>query len=171
MSEIKLIDHSEKISGVWEVILPYWESNRGANFEGLNKDKYPSQFKPFFDKTPVDSFSVSVEGSLRGMHADPNYKLIQLLYGRMQFVVFDQRKYSSTMGNALEFIVRYDECRQFLIPPNVFNGHLAIYKEIVFSYKLSEGYFPPEQQQVLNYKKVPVQWLIQNPILSERDAK
>lgn len=171
MSEIKFINWSHKIEGVWEVILPYWLSSRGVNFEGLNRNKYPEPFKPFFDKTPVDSFSISVEGSLRGMHTDPNYKLIQLLYGRMQFVIYDDRENSPTKGNALNFIVRSDEARQFLVPPYVYNGHLALFKEICFSYKLSEGYFPPEQQKVLNYRKVPVDWYISNPILSERDAK
>ncbi len=169
MKEIKFIDWSHQIDGVWEVILPYWQTERGVNFEGLNRNIYPEEFQSFFNRTPVDSFSYSKEGALRGFHADFNEKLIQILYGKMQFAIYDCRPPSKTFGNHLEFIVRHDELRQFLIPKFVANAHLALSKEILFSYKLSEDYCPAERQMVINYKDVPVNWLISNPIVGERD--
>ncbi len=164
------IDHTEVIRGLWEVKLPKYSDIRGSDFEGLNRHKYPDAFKPFFDKTPVDSFSISTRNVLRGFHGDfMNYKLIQILDGKIQFVVIDSLEDSRTFGNSLEFIVAAKENRQFLLVPGIVNAHLVLSDKCIFTYKLSEDYAPPERQIHIKWNKYKLPWRTNNPIMSERD--
>jgi dTDP-4-dehydrorhamnose 3,5-epimerase len=59
------------------------------------------------------------------------------------------------------------------VPPGFLNGHLVLSDKAIFHYKWSyDGEYPDvkDQKSVLwSDPKIAVNWLIQNPILSERD--
>ncbi len=167
--------HHPEIEGLIEVHLGYHTDSRGINFEGLNPELYPAEFNDFLAKTPVDSFSLSKSGVLRGFHGDiENDKLIQVLSGIVQFVVYDARANSPTSQKYKEFLIGSEfpynaRPRQFLIPKGVLNAHACLSAHAVFSYKFSKGYVHPESQLQHLWSSYRG-WLIANPILSERDS-
>ena len=122
--------------------------------------------------TPVehwlfDSFSCSKKNVLRGAHYDnKNDKLIQCLYGKIQFVAFDARSKSPTYKNAFSIILDYKNPTQIYIPVGVANAHLCLSDECVFYYKWSHGYTP---QKTKKWNEISVDWLTDKPILSDKD--
>lgn len=65
--------------------------------------------------------------------------------------------------------------KSILVPPGYLNGHLVLSEQAVFHYKWSyDGEYPDVKDQVsVNWldPKVGINWLVDNPILSERDIK
>ena len=92
----------------------------------------------------ADKVTISRFGVLRGFHGDPyTAKLITCLSGQFQLSVVDLRGDSDTYGAT----------------------------ECVFYYKWSEDYNGPESQVTVMWDDpdLGVDWVIKNPILSERD--
>lgn len=172
MKNPEFIDHSDFVKNLIEVKLDYFEDLRGRNWESYNKEKYAacSQFANL--EFPVFSNSLSIQGVLRGGHCDRlSWKLITIIAGAAQFVVADLRPDSPTFLKYKEFVVNHLSHRQFLVPPLCPNFHLVLSEQIIFQYQLSHSYVSPEEQVHLHYKdpRFNIQWLIKNPILSQRD--
>lgn len=174
MEKPLFINH-HKIQGFVEIVLDSYVDTRGNNFEGFNpcyhSDETLNPLGCNIDFS-IDSFSTSRRGVLRGFHGDSKTaKLIQCLYGKIEFAVIDVREGSPTKDNFLFFQVFSQTPRQFLVPAGCVNAHLCVSSECVFSYKLSDRYYPQNQQIHVKWDdpqyKIP--WSIKKPILSERD--
>ena len=100
-----------------------------------------------------DDISTSIKHTLRGFHGDSKtWKLIQCVYGALYQVIVDNRPESEN----------YLKWEAFSLSDTA-----------VFSYKQSTLYEGQGVQFTLMWDdpKVGAYWPIQNPILSERDAK
>jgi dTDP-4-dehydrorhamnose 3,5-epimerase-like enzyme len=176
MNNPTFIDHSDSngIMGLVEVKLDKFEDHRGYNFEGYNKELYKAcDFWPTLE-FPVDSFSVSFHGTVRGFHGDEfNYKLIQCLIGEIQFFVIDLNPESATYKNVLEWTLKDRSPTQILIPPKCVNAHACLSGNCMFTYKLSQNYVNQQGQIHMHWSapefKDKVNWRVKNPVLSERD--
>ena len=122
-----------------------------------------------------DKIAVSKKNVLRGLHTDKSWKLISCLHGKIQLVVvnFDDNSdeyldYSSVILNSED-----SKIVSILVPPGFLNGHLIMSDEAVFHYKWSyDGEYPDVKDQtsvIWSDSKIGIKWLIDNPILSERD--
>jgi len=172
MNKSKIIVESH-ITGLMIIKPDTFYDFRGHNFEGYNAELYAS-LHPFFrdHKFEVDSFSKSSMGVLRGFHGDPyTHKLIQVLYGKVQFVVIDKRMSSYTCGHVYATYLQHDKPCQILVPAGCVNAHLCLSHECVFSYKLSCQYIPPDKQIHINWLGGWAGWDIKKPMLSSRDEK
>lgn len=159
------------INGLLQIDLSTAYDYRGYNFEGYNHALYAT-LHPFFkeNKFIVDSFSRSSKGVLRGFHGDRvTHKLIQVLFGKIQFVVIDYRLDSDTRGHTAHFYLSADRPCQIMIPAGCVNAHLCLSDECLFSYKLSHEYVPQDEQIHVAWNYGFREWDIKKPILSKRD--
>ena len=117
-----------------------------------------------------DKVAVSNKNVLRGLHTDKSWKFITCLYGKIQLVILDLNTYEYT-----DFIIDAEDNDKVsvLVPPGFYNGHLVLSENAIFYYKWNyEGDYPDvkDQHSVLWCDpKVGINWLENNPILSERD--
>ena len=143
---------------------------RGENVEifsqGVYQDFVPGPFV-------IDSISRSTKGVLRGFHGDLHaWKLIQVLYGSVHFVVIDTRPDSPTYSYVETFNLNDRNRLQILVPAGCVNAHMCMSDECLFHYKLTYGYVKPQDQIHIkwNDKRFDIHWPIDNPITSKRDA-
>lgn len=170
MKDTKVIE-SPQIQGLLQVRLGTHYDFRGLNFEGYNEELY-GELHPFFKTVKFyhDSFSRSRKDVLRGFHGDVrNHKLIQPLYGKIQFVVLDVRVTSPTFKNKASFVLDSMRPTQIMVPAGCVNAHLCLSDECIFAYKLSEGYAQLTEQISVNWFEGFKEWKCESPILSERD--
>lgn len=148
-----------------------FKDDRGMNFEGYNENVYNelTNNKLTFS---VDSYSRSFKNVVRGLHGDfVNWKIIDVLYGSIFFVVVDVKKDSSTYGNVEHFGLSDNNRLQVFLPPGCINGHCVLSDECIFHYKLSKG-FVPQMEQISfkwNDPTFKINWPTNTPILAGRD--
>lgn len=161
------------IQGVLKIKVDKFFDHRGSNWEGFNKSEY-EKAHPFFRDVDfkIDSFSYSHFNVLRGFHGDNlNHKLIQVLYGAIQFVVIDMRPSSATYFNVLDMNLDALSGEQILVPAGCVNAHLCLSDSCVFAYKLSNSYALIKDQIHIKWydKRFNIDWKSKHPILSDRD--
>jgi dTDP-4-dehydrorhamnose 3,5-epimerase len=122
-----------------------------------------------------DKVAISNNRVLRGLHTDKSWKLITCLYGSIQLVVVNFNQQSSQYLSWTDFILNSTQKEKIsiLVPPGFLNGHLVLSEQAIFHYKWCyEGDYPDVKDQKSVYwsdPKIGINWLIDNPILSERD--
>ena len=122
-----------------------------------------------------DKVSVSKKNVLRGLHGDSKaWKYISCLSGTVFLVVVDYNPKSDNFMKWDSVVLSSKNKKAVLVPPNFLNGHLVLSKEAVFFYKWSyPGEYPDVNEQVSlkwNNPRLGINWPIDNPILSHRDA-
>ena len=128
-----------------------------------------------FIKFNHDKVAISNKYVLRGLHADKSWKLITCLYGKIQLVVVNFDIESSEYLSWTDYILDTDNDQRLsiLVPPGFLNGHLVLSDKAVFHYKWSyEGDYPDVNDQKSVFwtdPKIGINWIVDNPILSERD--
>jgi dTDP-4-dehydrorhamnose 3,5-epimerase len=137
---MKLEVTSCDLEGV-KVIKPstYFEDYRGEYIETYNKE--------LFNKADIDiefiqdSFSISSQHVLRGIHGDhKTWKLVSCLYGKFYLVVINNNPSSPQYKQWQSFILSDTSRLHILIPPLFGNGHLVLSEKAIFHYKQSTYY-------------------------------
>ena len=122
-----------------------------------------------------DKVAISNKNVLRGLHTDKAWKLITCLYGEIQLVVVNFDKNSNEYLDHMSIVLNYNSeyKTSILVPPGFLNGHLILSEKAIFHYKWCyDGEYPDVKDQTsVNWSdpKVGINWLVDNPILSERD--
>ena len=146
---------------------------RGFFMESWNLHKYQDAGirVPFVQ----DNISVSRRGALRGLHFQnphPQGKLVSVLQGEVLDVVVDLRLRSASFGKWEAVQLSSENKRQFYIPPGFAHGFLVLSDTAMFHYKCTEFYsFKDEMTLRWNDPELAIRWPIENPIVSEKDAK
>jgi|TARA_Y100000310_G_scaffold166461_1_gene166149 dTDP-4-dehydrorhamnose 3,5-epimerase len=167
MNTIKSITESTKINDLKTITLDIFKDYRGEIWT-VYSDIYTDL------KFVADKVTISRLGVLRGFHGDPHTaKLITCLSGQFQLAVVDTRKNSKTYGNVETYLVSDNEPMVVIVPAGCVNAHLCLSDKCVFYYKWSEHYKEPEEQVTIawNDPDINANWLIESPILSDRDKK
>lgn len=137
-----------KLEGV-KVIKPstYFEDYRGQYIETYNKNLF---YKAGIDiEFLQDSFSISSQGVLRGIHGDgKTWKLVSCLYGKFYLVVVNNDPTSPQYKQWESFTLSDSNRLHILIPPLFGNGHLVLSEKAIFHYKQST-YYERESQFTL----------------------
>lgn len=174
----KFTNMSEVIEDLFLVTYESFKDARGENFEGFDESLYHSEFsksenwKNENPKFIVDSYSRSVEESLRGFHGDSEtWKLVQCLQGSILLVVIDTRPNSSTFQKSKAFTIGENNKSQVLVPKGCVNAHLCLSKECLFQYKITHKYVPQDKQIHIKWNDptYAINWPTTSPILSKRD--
>jgi dTDP-4-dehydrorhamnose 3,5-epimerase len=121
-----------------------------------------------------DNRSSSRRGTLRGLHyqiGEPQGKLIWVLSGEVFDVAVDIRRGSSSFGKWFGIILSGKNKRGLYIPPDFAHGFCVLSAEAEVFYKCTQFYAPEHERSIRwNDPDLAIEWPINDPILSEKDA-
>lgn len=120
------------------------------------------------------SFSAQ-KGTLRGLHFQAGEwsqaKLVRCGRGAVLDVAVDVRKGSPTYKQWVAVELTYENKKMLMVPRGMLHGFLTLTEDVEFLYKVDNVYAPQADGGVLwNDPDIGVDWPIQSPILSEKDA-
>ena len=122
-----------------------------------------------------DNVSFSQRGTLRGLHFQnpaAQGKLVYVLQGEVFDVAVDVRCSSPAFGRWHGLNLSAENKRQFFIPPGFAHGFEVLSQTALFAYKCTEFYRPQyELALAWNDPDVGIQWPLDHPQLSEKDAR
>lgn len=118
----------------------------------------------------------SKKGTLRGLHFQKGEaaqaKLVRCGRGAVLDAAVDLRKGSPTYQKWVAVELSAENKRQLLIPRGFAHGFLTLTDNVEFLYKEDNFYCPEADRNLLwNDSEIGINWGIQAPILSEKDAK
>ena len=122
-----------------------------------------------------DNVSLSRRGTVRGLHfQNPSAqgKLVYVMQGEVFDVAVDIRRSSSTFGRWHGLSLSAENKRQFFIPPGFAHGFAVLSETALFAYKCTEFYTPQHEYAVAwNDPDIGIQWPVERPQLSDKDAR
>jgi len=146
--------------------------HRGFFVESWNRQRYRDAGIDF--DFVQDNFSFSCRGTLRGLHFQnptPQGKLVSVWQGEVWDVAVDLRRKSPTFGRWHGVTLSSENKHQFFVPPGFAHGLVVLSETALFHYKCTAVYAKNDERGFRwNDPAVGVQWPIENPILSARDA-
>ena len=163
--------HKTKIPGVLVFEPEVHRDRRGCFFEGWRQNTYQAAG---IDAAFVqDNLSISKKHVLRGIHIHHiQGQMLSVVSGKIFDVIVDMRPQSSTFCQFVSFELSSDVPRQIYMPPGYGHGFCVLSEVAIVHYKASHYYDPQSEEGVLwNDSTLAIPWPIQNPILSEKDAR
>ncbi len=160
------------IAGVLVIELQVFSDRRGSMFEAYHESRYTEAgiAGPFVQ----DNISRSRRGVLRGLHFDSRgrqAKLVLPVTGEIFDVAVDLRRGSPTFGRWFGTRLSSDNRRQIYIPPGCAHGFcvLSDFADVIFK---STTLFAPEYERgvIWNDPMIGIEWPLEDPVLSDRDA-
>jgi dTDP-4-dehydrorhamnose 3,5-epimerase len=145
---------------------------RGFFLESYHQRKYAEQGVdgPFLQ----DNHSYSVQGTLRGLHAQvkrPQGKLVRAVQGEMFDVAVDVRLGSPTFGRWVGVVLSGENFRQLYIPPGFVHGFCVLSERVHVEYKCTDFYDASDELTVAwNDPAIGIAWPVSDPALSPKDA-
>jgi len=123
-----------------------------------------------------DNHSRSTKGVLRGLHYQKSPKaqgkLVRVVVGEIFDVAVDIRLGSPTYGKWVGEVLSADNKRMLYIPPGFAHGFCVLSEGAEVLYKTTEEYSPEHDAGIIwNDPEIGIQWPIEHPILSEKDAR
>ena len=121
-----------------------------------------------------DNHSRSSKGVLRGLHfqkTKPQGKLVRVVRGEVYDVAVDIRANSKTFGKWEAVILSEHNKLQFWVPPGFAHGFVVLSDSADFEYKCTDFYDSTDEGSILwSDPDLGIQWPVQNPIVSAKDA-
>lgn len=124
-----------------------------------------------------DNHSLSVQGTLRGLHyqlCHPQGKLVRVVRGAVFDVAVDLRRRSPDFGRWVGLELSAENRRMLWIPPGFAHGFYVLSPEAEFVYKCTD-YYAPECERTLRWDdpELAIDWPLRGgsaPIVSDKDA-
>ena len=146
---------------------------RGTFHEAWHEQRYRAAGLPATWKQ--DNVSRSHHGVLRGLHLQhprPQGKLVSVLAGEVVDVAVDVRRGSPTFGRWVSAVLNQENARQLFVPEGFAHGFVVTSAEAVVLYKCTDVYVPECERTIAwNDPAIGIDWEVEAPILSERDAQ
>lgn len=162
-----------KLEGVYIVEPKVFGDERGWFMESYSKIKTPEIDCDFVQ----DNHSYSKEkGTLRGIHFQnrehAQAKLVRCIRGAVLDVAVDLRKGSSTYKQWVAVELSAENKKQLFIPRGFGHGFVTLTDDVEFVYK-ADNYYNYESDRSILWcdSDINVEWGVENPIISEKDAK
>lgn len=153
-----------------------WGDERGFFMESYNRKRFEE-----VGITSVfvqDNHSLSVKGTLRGLHyqrSQPQAKLCRVVAGAVLDVAVDIRLASPYFGRWTSAVLTAENKRQIWVPAGFAHGFLVLSDTAEFLYKCDEFYDPSDDRGIAwDDPDIGVDWLlaendIEAPLLSPKD--
>jgi dTDP-4-dehydrorhamnose 3,5-epimerase len=113
-------------------------------------------------------------GTIRGLHYQSHpgqAKLVSCIQGKIWDVAVDIRIDSPTFGQWEAVVLDDQDRHQLFIPVGFAHGFCVLSQEALVQYKVSSIYDAKAERSIRwNDPVIGIDWPVQNPILSERDA-
>ena len=148
--------------------------NRGWFMESWSQQKMEDA--GLFYQFVQDNHSFSAKkGVLRGLHFQKGEaaqaKLVRCARGAVLDVAVDMRVGSPTYKKWVAVELSAENKRQLLIPRGRLHGFVTLTDDVEFLYKADNYYCPEADRNILwNDPEIGIEWGIEHPILSEKDA-
>lgn len=161
-----------EIKGVYIIENKAFSDERGKFVKFFNESVFKSKglcvdFKESY-------FSVSAKDVIRGMHFQlpphDHEKLVFVPYGEIVDVILDLRKDSQTYGQHISVELSADNNRAIYIPRGLAHGFKSMQDGTITVYNVATEY-APESDAGISWDSFGFDWVIDNPIISERDKK
>ena len=122
-----------------------------------------------------DNHSRSIKGVLRGLHYQKHPhaqgKLVRCIRGKIFDVAVDIRKGSPTYSKWVGEILSEENKKMLYIPEGFAHGFLVLSDIAELMYKTTKEYAPQSEGGIIwNEPTININWGIDNPILSKKDA-
>lgn len=141
--------------------------------ETYNRRRYTEAgIEPIFVQ---DNFSLSVRGTLRGLHYQLEHaqaKLIQVFRGSVYDVVVDIRRGSTSFGQWAGMHLSDENKRQLFLPEGFAHGFCVMSETAHVLYKCTDFYAPDDEGGILwSDPALAIDWPVSEPLLSEKDSQ
>ena len=150
-----------------------WPDERGHFAEIYHREKYRGG--GIGSDFIQDNFSLSVRGTLRGLHYQlrkPQAKLVTVLSGEIFDVAVDIREGSPTFKRWVGVKLNGESKRQLYVPAGFAHGFCVLSESAGVLYKCSELYDPEDDRGLLwSDPELAIAWPIRNPLLSKKDGE
>lgn len=166
--------NATKLKGVVILEPDVFGDHRGFFMESWSKKKM-DELGLCFDFVQDNHSSSSVKGTLRGIHYQrgkmAQAKLVRCTRGAVLDVAVDLRAKSRTYKQWVAVELSAENKKQFLIPRGFGHGFVTLTDDVEFLYK-ADNYYAPEADGGIRWNdpELDIDWGIQSPILSEKDA-
>ena len=121
-----------------------------------------------------DNHSRSRKRTVRGLHLQrrcPQGKLIRATQGEILDVAVDVRRGSPTFGHWVGTLLSADNFKLFYIPAGFAHGFCVLSDVADIQYKRTDYYDPGGELSIAwNDPDIGIDWPIDSPVLSDRDA-
>lgn len=122
-----------------------------------------------------DNLSRSRQGILRGLHFQRNHpqgKLVSVTRGRVFDVAVDIRPDSPTFSKWFGAVLDDENHHQLWVAPGLAHGFCVMSETADFTYKCTDYYHPEDEGGLRwNDADIGIDWPVDNPTLSDKDAK
>ncbi len=149
--------------------------NRGWFMESWSKREM-EKAGLFYDFIQDNHSYSSAKGTIRGLHFQKGEfsqaKLVRCVRGSVFDVAVDLRKGSPTYKKWVGVELSAENKRQLLIPRGFAHGFMTLTDEVDFLYR-ADNFYNKESEGAIkwNDKAIGVNWGIENPIVSSKDAE
>lgn len=147
-----------------------FDDNRGSFTESFNLREIQKIVGPY--EFVQDCHSISRRNVVRGLHYQikhPQGKLVRCLFGEIYDVIVDLRQSSSTFGKWVG-IKLSPSSNQLWVPPGFAHGFRVLSERAEVLYKVTD-YQHKEDERILLWNDLDIDWGIFTPIMSEKDTK
>jgi len=163
----------KSLPGVLLIEPMVFEDDRGYFMETYHTGKYS---EAGLDQAFVqDNHSQSRQFTLRGLHYQlkhPQGKLVYVITGEILDIAVDIRSGSPTFGRWTGTLLSDKNKRQLFIPGGFAHGFCVLSEIADVIYKCTDVYTPGDEYGILwSDPAIDIVWPIENPGLSEKDAK
>lgn len=166
------ITYLDELPGIVIIEPRVFTDDRGYFLETFQAERYGGQGLP--ERFVQDNISFSTKGVLRGLHYQlgrPQGKLVWVAQGEIYDVAVDIRKHSPDFGKWVGVILSSENSRQVYIPEGFAHGFCVLSDKARVIYKCTDYYAPEEEHGILwNDPALKIDWPVQAPILSDKDA-
>ncbi len=120
--------------------------------------------------------SRSSQGVLRGLHWQKGEhaqdKLVRVTRGSVLDVAVDIREDSPTFGKYAMVELTGDNHKMFLLPAGFAHGFVSLTDETDFEYMVGGGVYNKESERAIvwNDPDIGIEWGVEDPTVSEKDA-
>lgn len=163
-----------KLEGVYIVEPKVFGDHRGFFMESYSK-RFFEKAGLYYDFVQDNHSSSTVKGTLRGVHFQrgdkAQAKLVRCARGAVLDVAVDLRPNSQTYKQWVAAELSEENKRQLLIPRGFGHGFVTLTDHVEFLYK-ADNYYAPEADGGIRWNdpELNINWGVENPILSEKDA-
>lgn len=161
------------LSGVIELRPPVHGDGRGFFLETYHRAKFEEL--GIRNDFVQDNHSLSVKGTLRGLHyqlRQAQAKLCRVVEGEVFDVAVDIRANSPNFGKWTSVILSAELKNELYIPAGFAHGFLALTERVQFLYKCSDYYNPGDEHGIVwDDVDLAIPWPTTAPIVSAKDAK
>lgn len=169
---------STEIDGLIIFEKKLYQDDRGWFQEGYRVDDIAKALGVSDLEIKQGSFTYNLPGALRGLHAEPQYKIVTPLTGKAFIAIADIRIDSLTFGKVQTFMIDNSDPqtprKSLVISPGLANSILVVGSEpVLYHYAVSSTFKfeTPKRSVAWNDPTLNIDWPVHDPIISPADQK